>query len=180
MGRGGGAGGSSNSCVHPSPNRHATVGFFIRAIACSIFPPSHAAVGAYPRHSRCRVLYHRVLTFPCGQPFRTATTLITIPLIFLHLLHGMLLYATGRIFLLFFFSNHLFRLAAEGELAETDAEKITLFAVLLVLHSKCTLRLRVRSLPFSYIMIYFSGVFLGHDTLQFTSPASREQRPSES
>ena len=35
--------------VHPSPNRHAIVGFFMRAIACIMFPSSHAAVGAYPR-----------------------------------------------------------------------------------------------------------------------------------
>ena len=47
MGEGGR--GASNSCIHPSPNRHAIVGFFMRAIACIMFPSSHAAVGAYPR-----------------------------------------------------------------------------------------------------------------------------------
>ena len=47
MGEGGR--GASNSCIHPSPNRHAIVGFCMRAIACIMFPSSHAAVGAYPR-----------------------------------------------------------------------------------------------------------------------------------
>ena len=33
----------ANILVHPSPNRHAIVGFFMRAIACIMFPSSHAA-----------------------------------------------------------------------------------------------------------------------------------------
>ena len=46
---GGGGGRGQIILVHPSPNRHAIVGFFMRAIACIMFPSSHAAVGAYPR-----------------------------------------------------------------------------------------------------------------------------------
>ena len=48
MGEGEGRG-ASNSCVHPSSNRHAMVVFFMRAIACIMFPSFHAAVGAHSR-----------------------------------------------------------------------------------------------------------------------------------
>ena len=57
--------GASNSYVHPSPNRHAIVGVFIRAIACIISPSSHAASGAYFIHVSIPCPpYYRVLTFP--------------------------------------------------------------------------------------------------------------------